>query len=137
MPNLPRIHERTLIVQGAEAEIGSAVLKLAEAHGLTGAELLTVLNRIAATTLKYMIRHERHGDGSLPGDLAPDSEDPNAVIPRWGLPREHVSCPGCGLVYGSRNGTVCGHCEECNECCSCAPQDQRLMEPDEFVEKHC
>jgi len=44
-----------------------------------------------------------------------------------GLPVEHVSCPGCGYVYGYRARKVCPECQECSECCPCAdPKPARI-----------
>ena len=35
-----------------------------------------------------------------------------------GLPKEYVSCPGCGKLYRTFK-KVCISCEECVKCCSC------------------
>jgi hypothetical protein len=36
-----------------------------------------------------------------------------------GLPREYVSCPHCGFVYGYQRRKVCPECQECSKCCPC------------------
>lgn len=33
-----------------------------------------------------------------------------------GMPKEYVSCPGCGKVYGYQNRKACKKCEECAKC---------------------
>ena len=45
------------------------------------------------------------------------------IIKKYGLPREHVSCPSCGQLFGHHNTKVCLNCEECSKCCSCAKKD--------------
>lgn len=45
--------------------------------------------------------------------------DPYNIHPTWGVPKEDVSCPGCGHVYGHHRTTVCSECEECSSCCQC------------------
>ena len=38
-----------------------------------------------------------------------------------GLPREYVSCPSCGFMYGYQNRMACVACNECSKCCRCCP----------------
>ncbi len=58
------------------------------------------------------------------------------IIAKYGLPREHCSCPDCGKVYGHHKTTVCETCECCSTCCKCNKKDQKLMDPMEFLKKH-
>ena len=67
--NLPRIHEREMPVQIAESEIHLACLKMREKYGLTDVEWLQILNHMAASCMKYMLREERHGDMDKPAGL--------------------------------------------------------------------
>ena len=41
------------------------------------------------------------------------------IVEKWGLPRDMVSCPSCGYIYGAYNRKVCTNCEECSKCCNC------------------
>lgn len=50
-----------------------------------------------------------------------------------GLPREEVSCPGCGSEYGAYGRKVCMECQECSKCCSCTQNYQRLVEAAVFI----
>lgn len=62
----PKIHSREMPVQKASADIHLECLKLVEKYGLTNVEWLQILNSMAASCLKYMLRDERHGDASKP-----------------------------------------------------------------------
>jgi len=42
---------------------------------------------------------------------------PDTIHPRWGVPYEEVSCPGCGKEYGYLKLRVCTECQECERCC--------------------
>jgi hypothetical protein len=41
------------------------------------------------------------------------------IVEKYGLPRDIVSCPSCGDIYGTKNRKVCTSCEECSKCCEC------------------
>lgn len=60
-----KLHERTLIVQKAEAEIGLAFWEIPAVEGLTTAELLAVLCRLTASVVRMELRAERHPDDPL------------------------------------------------------------------------
>lgn len=55
-----RIHERTLIVQKASIEFGSALGAIIEKHDLTFGEIFAILSDEMRTWAKYAIRGERH-----------------------------------------------------------------------------
>lgn len=56
------------------------------------------------------------------------------VHPRYLVPREDISCPGCGVLY---RGSVCIDCEECKQCCSCEkPKFVTAKAVKEFVSEH-
>ena len=59
-----KLHPRTLDVQGASSRIRSILIDLQERHGLTDAEMLGVLTEAQQSTIKYVLRAERH-----PGNL--------------------------------------------------------------------
>lgn len=42
------------------------------------------------------------------------------IHPKYGVPKEDISCPCCGKVY---RGKVCANCEECRKCCTCDSPD--------------
>jgi hypothetical protein len=69
LADYPRIHKREMLVQGADADISLACLKLVDKHGLTNVEWLQILNHMTASCLKYMLREERHGDANKPSGL--------------------------------------------------------------------
>ena len=59
------------LVHTAEHEISLAVLKVQHEHGLTDVEFLQILNGLAASILKYMLRKERHPENpTMPADEA-------------------------------------------------------------------
>lgn len=56
------------------------------------------------------------------------------IHPTYGVPKEDISCPGCGRVYV---GKVCLRCEECKKCCACT--DPALMDAKavkEYISEH-
>lgn len=57
-----KLHERTLAVQRAEAEIAAAVWAHPAVARLTDVELAGVLLRIAQRALTFALREERHPD---------------------------------------------------------------------------
>jgi hypothetical protein len=63
----------------------------------------------------------------------PDKELYN-IIDQYGLPRDEVSCPSCGHLYGTHNRLVCSTCEECSKCCHCPKPNH--INPDDFVGKY-
>jgi len=56
------------------------------------------------------------------------------IIEKYGMPREHVSCPGCGQVYGHHNTKVCKNCEECSLCCMC--KTPNLVKAEQFIKEN-
>jgi len=40
----------------------------------------------------------------------------NEEITKFGLPRDYVSCPGCGRLYGHHKTKVHVETEECSSC---------------------
>lgn len=55
-----QLHPRTLKVQEAGAEIGLAVVKLAEKHDLTAIEVMKCLLQCAQSWNTMSLREERH-----------------------------------------------------------------------------
>lgn len=71
-----KLHPRTLPVQGAEAEIRLALIRLQQERDLTDVEMLQAVGVWQASVLKYMLRAERHPeDPDRPADQAPSPED--------------------------------------------------------------
>jgi len=63
-------HPRAIAAQKAESEISESISAIAEKHELSDIELLQIMNGLLATTLKYMLRAERHPDNpDLPADV--------------------------------------------------------------------
>lgn len=56
-----KIHPRRVIVARAATEIAQAVVDVTEKHGLTVAEVLTVLVGEMQEYTKYVLRIDRHG----------------------------------------------------------------------------
>ena len=66
-----RLHERTLLVREAGNEMRSVLDDIIKKHDLSSIEFLQILNEVAATELKYMLREERHPeDPDKPADQA-------------------------------------------------------------------
>jgi hypothetical protein len=61
------------------------------------------------------------------------------IVEKWGLPKEEVSCPSCGRIYGYRRTKVCVECEECEPCCKKRPINKcsglKHVAASTFVEK--
>jgi len=55
------------------------------------------------------------------------------IVDKFGLPKEMVSCPSCGKVYGAHNRKVCINCEECSKCCQCGSIH---IDANKFVEEY-
>ena len=63
-----------------------------------------------------------------------NESDQYGIHPKFGCPKEYITCPGCGKVY---NGNVCLNCEECGKCCQC--KDKNLVNANnvkEFIGQH-
>lgn len=56
-----------------------------------------------------------------------------AAVKFPGLPREEVSCPACGKIYGYSETSVCKGCEECSKCCRCKTGRRVLVDAQTFV----
>lgn len=59
-----------MTVQQAKQVIDSQISDVADEHHLTYGEIFSILSEIMASHAKYLIREERHGDASIPGDRA-------------------------------------------------------------------
>ncbi|MUN41435.1 hypothetical protein [Actinomadura litoris] len=57
-----KLHERTMRVGGALADLRVLLIDFQEKHDLTDIEMLSIVNSYEATHLKYMLRAERHPD---------------------------------------------------------------------------
>jgi hypothetical protein len=64
-------HPRTVVVAEAAVDIAKAVATAEMKYELTAIETLKILNEIAAGSLKYGLRVERHGDPEYPADAPP------------------------------------------------------------------
>lgn len=60
-----KIHERTMVVQKAEAEIGVAFWAIPAVAELTVVELIGVCARLTASVVRVKLRDERHPDDPL------------------------------------------------------------------------
>jgi hypothetical protein len=69
-----KLHPRYHITSKAKCDIDLALLDLREKHDLTTVEFLQILNEHIATTLKYALRYERHGNSSEGGDEAAEQD---------------------------------------------------------------
>lgn len=56
-------------VARAKVDLELLILKFAGEHDMTDIELLQALTSMQQSTLKYMLREERHGDQDTPADL--------------------------------------------------------------------
>ena len=56
------VHPRMFKVNKAEAELSLLLLDFQHEQGLTDIEFLQMLHRNSLSTLKYMLRSERHPD---------------------------------------------------------------------------
>lgn len=71
-----KLHERTMPVARARAEICLALIRLQEEHDLTDIEMLQAIGEAQALILKYMLRAERHpNDPEAKGDEAGEATD--------------------------------------------------------------
>ena len=55
-----KLHERTMTVQRASAELGMWLCDLQERHDLTSTEVAVILAGQQQSVLKYVLRAERH-----------------------------------------------------------------------------
>lgn len=56
-----KLHERTMHVQGASANIGMTFWQLADDYDLTYGECVKILADLTAQASNYVLRIERHG----------------------------------------------------------------------------
>ncbi len=72
--DLPVAHPRAEVTRKAENDLEKAYSEISEKYDLTTGERLRVLSNALHSGLssiaKYAIRHERHGKGGKPGDIA-------------------------------------------------------------------
>lgn len=47
------------------------------------------------------------------------------IHPEYGVPKEDISCPGCGRLYTTARG--CLACDECIRCCACLPKKRHIV----------
>lgn len=64
-----RVSERQIKAARAKTELELMIHEKAEELGLTDVELLQALTSAQQTTLKYMLRVERHGDAEKPAGI--------------------------------------------------------------------
>lgn len=57
-----------MVVQQAKQVIDSHISDVAEEHALSYGEIFSIMSEIMMSHSKYLIRKERHGDESTPGD---------------------------------------------------------------------
>lgn len=54
----------------------------------------------------------------------------------YGVPKEDVSCPGCGLRYGHHNTQVDTISQECSACCKQMNRaEAELMPASQYIEQ--
>ena len=67
-----KIHPRTIICRKAEQDLFSTILAIKDRHGLTDAEDLAIVSKVAADHVgffaKMRLRYERHGNYETPAD---------------------------------------------------------------------
>lgn len=63
------MHPREVVVRTAELEIDQAVAAVIKTHALTYGEVFRILAALVASSAKYLIREERHGDAETPGGV--------------------------------------------------------------------
>jgi hypothetical protein len=56
------------------------------------------------------------------------------IHPVYGVPKDHISCPGCGQVYGRWKRKVCSNCQECSSCCRCSKSEQKLITATKMID---
>lgn len=71
---MPRMHPREMKVRRAQTELESMIVEKANEADLTDVELLQALTSAMQTSLKYMLRRERHGDEDTPAGWAKDED---------------------------------------------------------------
>lgn len=55
---------------------------------------------------------------------------------KYGVPREEISCPGCGQKYGHHNTKVDSISQECSKCATDSGYtDVELVSAEDFIEK--
>ena len=75
---MPRMHERESKVRLAQVELETLILEKANELDLTDVELLQALTSAMQSSLKYMLRVERHGDTDTPSGWAKEDGDAEA-----------------------------------------------------------
>lgn len=58
--DMPKIHEREIVIDKAENEFMLFFSELSEKHNLTSGELLKMLSSYMLRLSNYIIKHERH-----------------------------------------------------------------------------
>lgn len=53
-------------------------------------------------------------------------------ITKYGVPKEEVSCPGCGQIYGHHNTKVDVNSQECSTCAK-DYEDKELIDAQDFI----
>lgn len=57
----------------------------------------------------------------------------------YGIPKEEISCPSCGLKYGHHKTKVCKKCELCTSCVKDSSpcdicKDKEIITAKDFIE---
>lgn len=56
---------------------------------------------------------------------------------KYGVPKEEISCPGCGLRYGHHNTKVDINSHECSKCVKEFKRDNvKLISAKEYIENY-
>lgn len=58
--------------------------------------------------------------------------DQHDIYEKYGLPRDYVSCPSCGKIYGHHNTKSCSVCSECSKCCDC--RNPEMVKAEELID---
>ena len=53
---------------------------------------------------------------------------------KYGVPVEHISCPGCGQKYGHHNTKVDLNSQECSSCAKERGGELNLVSAKDFIE---
>ncbi len=54
---------------------------------------------------------------------------------KYRIPKEEISCPGCGLKYGHHKTKVDTISQECSKCCLIRKNETNLVEATYYIEK--
>jgi hypothetical protein len=54
---------------------------------------------------------------------------------KYGVPKEEISCPGCGLKYSHHNTLVDTISQECSKCCEYRDNETNFISGTSYIEE--